>query len=145
MYLMQHANTPSVRKHCTVTPHTYSPSSSERLSNGLKIQGKFGGVGNVHFHNETLRHASGEFTMNRILSTPPRPLSTKRIQISSKNPTKRPLSGLNMTHLITQTQTLLSQQSKPFSTGKSLKKSLKPRNPNYKIKTREYINTYNPV
>ena len=63
------------------------PLSAENTSKGLKSYGRFEGIGNLHFHNETLRHNHGEFTLNRIYKTPSNGTQRihKKLKIKTKN------------------------------------------------------------
>jgi hypothetical protein len=95
-------------------------------------------TGTLHFHNETLRHSTGEFTLNRLFSiSPPKPSnfslkSSKKVRNSSKSKSLKP----GYKKLLENTQKILqNKKSSP------LRPCSKPRPFSaLKGKSRKYLN-----
>jgi hypothetical protein len=135
-----------------LSPNNQATETKDLKSRPIKLDkvnwGKFEGIGNLHFHNQTLRHNSGEFTMNRIYSSAKR---SKKLENSDKSHRKYKNSGkrqkkspvLNtdeIKSLLNKTQRVLSNKtSKKKFTIKGI--SFENKNP-YQVKSREYIKTY---
>ena len=121
----------------------FNPCSSDRLSNGLKVKGKFGGVGNIHFHYQTLRHHDGEFTLNRILSTPRKTQQVKFTNHSIKEHkiSRRKIDNAqdlkNKAHLLLAGKDKMKLYNNSFIMNRA-----KSNRRGYRVKSREYISTF---
>ena len=143
LYLLHSSNPSKSVKHEVKAIRDFNPCPSNRLSNGLKMKGKFGGVGNIHFHYQTLRHNDGEFTLNRILSTPKK---AQEIKITDKSAKEHKINERkidNTQDLKNKTHLLLSGKDtiKLYKNSYVSNRASSSRR-GYRVKSREYISTY---